>query len=127
MKFAAFLSTLLAVATPINAENGFVFDLPSIVPGAPNPAASFHVNLTGIHNTTFAGSGAAQLSQTLNQDLMNALEHQIPAYIRTYQDSMKLAGQECDFQCCEAACFAVIWIPFATIICIEMCKAKYGG
>lgn len=126
MKLAAILSSILALAVPIHAADyrnfsgpaDFTFNIPAVISGAPTPGMAVTVNLTGLTPSTFAGIGLSKpkdLSPEQYQVLSAAIAEQLPDYLDTYKGAMNL--DSCDLTCCEEACFALLLLPFFTLVC----------
>lgn len=126
MKLAAILSSVLAIAVPIHAADyknfsgpaDFTFNIPAVISGAPTPSMAITVNLTGLTPSTFAGMGLSKpkdLSPEQYQVLSAAIAKQLPDYLDTYKGAMNL--DSCDLTCCEEACFALLLLPFFTLVC----------
>ncbi|KAK4206974.1 hypothetical protein QBC37DRAFT_406643 [Rhypophila decipiens] len=128
MKFTTVFSTILAAASSlVNADGAageeFPFFLANAV-GGPGPAGLLVVNLTAV-----TGTASAMSAQNISRDdVSNQYSHaltdmfsQIPAYVEAIH-----ASEGCDEQCCEDACMILIWIPGASMLCIECCKIAWG-
>lgn len=135
MKFITFFSTILATVVPIHAANSqasvpteFTFNMPAAYSGFPNPGGSVTVNLTGLSPRTFALIGSIKTGDPEQfQALEIAIKQQIPDYLATVQDIMKLGNQDCDLSCCEELCFLIAWLPFFTAACSKSISSRQPG
>ncbi|KAM7185872.1 hypothetical protein V8F33_012138 [Rhypophila sp. PSN 637] len=128
MKFTTVFSTILATASSlVNADAAareeYAFFLANAV-GGPVPAGMLLVNLTAVTSTAQAMSAQNISRNDVDNQYSHALTDmfsQIPAYVGAIH-----ATQGCDEQCCEDACMILIWIPGASMLCIECCKIAWG-